>query len=98
MLKKIGTDDIRTSLGKILDCVNLRGDEFIIERKHQPLAALVPVAKLEALSRFAKSFALDMISGPASTKDEGKIDILANEAKHKSRRRRAKLPQKKAKK
>jgi antitoxin (DNA-binding transcriptional repressor) of toxin-antitoxin stability system len=93
MLKKIGTDDMRESMGRILDCVNLRGDEFIIERKHKPLAALVPVAKLEALSRFAKSFALEMISGPDTTiQDDEEIDFLANEAKHKSRK---KTPQKK---
>lgn len=90
MLKKIGTDDMRKSIGRILDCVSLRGDEFIIERKHLPMAALIPVAKLEAISQFSKSFALEMISGPTTTQDEDEINTLANEAKHKSRKKKAK--------
>jgi antitoxin (DNA-binding transcriptional repressor) of toxin-antitoxin stability system len=90
MLKKIGTDDMRKSMGEILDCVNLRGDEFIIERKHKPLAALVPIAKLEALSLMAKEVVVDMISGPGGKESQKKIDSLADEAKHKSRKKQAK--------
>ncbi len=88
MLKKIGTDDMRKKMGEILDCVNLRGDEFIIERKEKPLAALIPLAKLEALTKMAKSYVLDMLSGDRTHDSQATIDSLANEAKHGSRKPR----------
>lgn len=72
-------------MGEILDCVYLRGDEFIIERKQKPLAALVPVVKLEFLNKMAKNTIIDMITGPEA-KDPEIIDRLANEAKHESRK------------
>ena len=39
----------------LLNRVALRHDEFIIERKGKPLAALVPVARFEQIRRFARS-------------------------------------------
>ena len=36
-------------------------DEFIIERKGKPLAALVPVERLEQMRRFARTQALDFL-------------------------------------
>ncbi len=87
MLKKIGTDDIRKKMGEILDCVNLRGDEFIIERKRKPIAALVPISKLEAMTKIAKEFVLEQIlSGQSSDLSEAEIDALTDEAKHSSRK------------
>ena len=47
MLKKMSTLEVRQNLGEILDRVNLRDDQYIIERKGQPLAAVVPVWQLE---------------------------------------------------
>lgn len=93
MLKKIGTDAMRKCMGEILDCVNLRGDEFIIERKHKPLAALIPVSKLEALSKMAKEFVLGTIAAQDSyeeqeDEEQEEIDLLANEAKHQTRKKK----------
>lgn len=86
MQKKIGTDDMRKKMGEILDCVNLRGDEFIIERKEKPIAALIPLAKLEAMTKMAKNYALELISNPALASSQEEIDTLANEAKHLTRK------------
>ncbi len=47
MLKKISTLETRQNLGAILNRVSLRDDQYIIERKGQPLAAVVPVWQLE---------------------------------------------------
>lgn len=85
MLKKIGTDDMRKKMGEILDCVNLRGDEFIIERKHKPIAALIPLEKLEALTKMAKDYVLEIVSS-VTTASQEEIDTLANEAKHRARK------------
>lgn len=90
MLKKIGTDEIRKKMGEILDCVNLRGDEFIIERKQKPIAALIPLTKLEALTKMAKGYVLEQISGPSINMPQGDVDALANEVKHLSRKTKQK--------
>ena len=42
MTDRVSTIDVRQRLGDMLNRVALRNDEFIIERKGTPLAALVP--------------------------------------------------------
>jgi hypothetical protein len=57
----------------MLNRVALRQDEFIIERKGKPLAALVPVERLEQMRRFARRHALDALErqkGGALTDEE----------------------------
>jgi len=43
MTETISTLEVRQRLGDMLNRVALRHDEFVIERKGKPLAALVPV-------------------------------------------------------
>ena len=50
--------DVRQRIGDMLNRVALRHDEFIIERKGKPLAALVPVERLAQMRRFARRHAL----------------------------------------
>jgi prevent-host-death family protein len=54
--------DVRARIGDMLNRVALRHDEFIIERKGQPLAALVPVERLEQMRRFARQHARDFLA------------------------------------
>ena len=61
MTEKVSTIDVRQRIGDLLNRVALRHDEFIIERKGQPLAALVPVQRLEQMRRFARRQALDFL-------------------------------------
>ncbi len=78
---------MRKKLGEILDCVNLSGDEFIIERKHHPIAVLVPFSKLEALTNMAKIYAIELISSKSVNDiSQEDVDILVNKAKHDSRK------------
>lgn len=56
MLKKISTLEIRQNLGEILNRVNLRDDQYIIERKGRPLAAVVPIWQLEKWQREKEAF------------------------------------------
>lgn len=88
MLRKIKTDVIRKSLGKILDSVNLHGDQFVIQRGHESVAALVPIPKLIALEKIARDIVLDMLKGSANPESQEEIDKLANEAKHQSRKQK----------
>lgn len=61
MAQKVSTMDVRARIGDMLNRVALRHDEFIIERKGQPLAALVPVERLEQMRQFARQHALGFL-------------------------------------
>lgn len=61
MADKVSTMDVRQRIGDMLNRVALRHDEFIIERKGKPLAALVPVERLEQMQRFARRHALEFM-------------------------------------
>ena len=52
MFETLSTINVRQRIGEMLDRVALR-EEFIIERKGNTLAALVPVERLEQMRRFA---------------------------------------------
>jgi len=53
--------EVRQRIGDLLNRVALRHDEFIIERKGKPLAALVPVERLEQMRHFARRHALEFM-------------------------------------
>ena len=59
--------DVRQRIGDMLNRVALRHDEFIIERKGKPLAALVPVERLEQMRRFARRHALEFMENQKSS-------------------------------
>ena len=61
MADKVSTIEVRQRIGDMLNRVALRHDEFIIERKGKPLAALVPIERLEQMRRFARRHALDVM-------------------------------------
>jgi prevent-host-death family protein len=86
MPEKVSTLDVRQRIGDLLNRVALRHDEFIIERKGKPLAALVPVERLEQMRRFTRRHALEGLErqagGPLS--DEQAMD-LALEAQRAAR-------------
>jgi prevent-host-death family protein len=84
----IGTDTMRKKMGEVLDSVYFKGDEFIIERKAKPLAALVSIDKYNAMNKFFREFVLNGITKQnqnATGLSDQIVEDLANEAKHKSR-------------
>ena len=86
MTDKVSTMDVRQRIGDMLNRVALRHDEFIIERKGKPLAALVPVERLEQMRRFARRHALDfMDQQKPSALTDGQASELAADAKRWSR-------------
>lgn len=87
--ERISTLEIRRRLGELLDRVALRNDQFVIERKGRPLAALVPAAEVERLSRLTRRYILDVLERPKGPRlTQAEADRLADEAKHRSRSRR----------
>lgn len=82
MADKVSTMDVRQRIGDMLNRVALRHDEFIIERKGKPLAALVPVERLEQMRRFARRHALDFLERQQpSALTDAQASELATDAK-----------------
>lgn len=82
----LGTDELRKHMGEILDCVNLRGDQYVIERKGKPLALLIPIQKhCMNLQRDRQILETFMNRSGVGLSDDEAMD-LANEAKHESRK------------
>jgi prevent-host-death family protein len=77
MPETISTADVRQRIGDLLNRVALRHDEFVIERKGKPLAALVPVERLEQMRQFARRHALDFLeqqeSAPLSDDEAARL-------------------------
>ncbi|MCI0585688.1 MAG: type II toxin-antitoxin system Phd/YefM family antitoxin [Planctomycetes bacterium] len=97
MTERVSTIDVRQRIGDLLNRVALRNDEFIIERKGKPLAALVSVERLAQMRRFARRQGLEFLKrqekGPLD--DAGAME-LALEAQRWARRR-ARRPRPRAK-
>lgn len=86
---KISTLDIRQKLGDLLNRVALRQDEFIIERKGKPLAALVPIDKMIQIQVAARLHLVSILKDQKKNKiSQSVVDQLADAAKHASRKKR----------
>lgn len=87
MHEKVTTMEIRARLGDILNRVSLRNDEFVVERKGKPLAAIVPVGRLDQMRRAARAHLAERLQAPAAVPAR-EADRLADEAKHRTRKAR----------
>ena len=82
MKERVTTIEVRQKLGDLLNRVDLRHDQFIIERKGKPIAALVPVEKLDQMDRAARLQILEILErqkGLASL-SQTEADQLADRA------------------
>jgi len=93
--EKVSTIDVRQRIGDLLNRVALRHDEFVIERKGKPLAALVPIERLEQMRRFARRHGLELLEKPSTVSEEQALEI-ALEAQR-SARKQARKPRRRAK-
>ena len=94
MADTVSTMDVRQRIGDMLNRVALRHDEFIIERKGKPLAALVPVERLEQMRRFARRHGREFMEQqkPSALSDKQAMELAA-EAKQWARRRASRASQ-----
>lgn len=90
MTERISTLQIRQRLGDILNRVALRNDQFIIERKGKPLAAMVPVERLAQMQQAAHLHLLRILERQPGALSQTEADRIATEAKHRTRRPRRK--------
>jgi len=91
MAEKVSTIEVRQRIGDLLNRVALRHDEFVIERKGKPLAALVPVERLEQMRRFARRHATEVLE---RRKDSGVSEDEALEIALEAQRAARKRPRK----
>ena len=90
MIETVSTLEIRQRLGDLLNRVALRHDQFVIERKGKPLAAMVPVERLKQMQQAARLHLLSVLAQKSEGISQSQADQLANEAKHRTRRPRRK--------
>ena len=92
MAEKVSTIEVRQRIGDLLNRVALRHDEFVIERKGKPLAALVPVERLEQMRRFARRHALELLEKQkqSSLSEEQALEV-GLEAQRSARKRTRKF-------
>ena len=86
--EKISTLEVRQRLGDILNRVAHRNDQFIIERKGKPLAAVVPVERLEQMRRAARMHLLQILGRQEGKLSDAQAARIADEAKHRTRKAR----------
>lgn len=74
--------DLRARLGEIVDRVRLRSERFIVERKGEEMAAVVPVGHLRRIEEYAHWYALDAMARMARelAASEDEIDSVVDEA------------------
>lgn len=87
MQRTVSTIEVRERLGDLLDRVALRYDEFVIERRGKPLAALVPLGTLEKMRSTALRTLVEFVDRQPGGLSEAEADALADEAKHRTRPR-----------
>jgi len=79
---------IRRRIGSLLDRLALHHDEFVIERKGRPLAALEPIGRFEQMRRFARRRVLDfVVEQSGSSLGQEQATALALEAQRSARER-----------
>ena len=83
--KTVKPAEVRQQLGDLLDRVALEDDEFVIERRGRPMAALVSVDKLQRIERAAELQLLDALEVHARKLTQAQVDEIANTAKHRNR-------------
>lgn len=93
MREKVSTLEVRARLGDMLNRVALRHDEFVIERKGKPLAALVPVERLEQMRAYARLHAREFMQkrtaeAPPLTEEEAMKEALLAQAEARAEKRK----------
>jgi prevent-host-death family protein len=85
--ERINTAEVRQRLGDLLDRVADGREQFVIERRGKPLAAIVPFAQYEQLQRAAELELERLLDRHARRLTMKQAEELARAAKTRSRRR-----------
>ena len=84
MRETLKTAEVRQRLGDLLDRVADRRDQFVIERRGKPMAALVPFEKYERMQRAAEVELLSVLDRDARRLTRKQAEELARRVKYRS--------------
>lgn len=84
MSETIKPGDLRQKLGRVLDRVEDDRDQFVIERRGRPLAALVPYAKYQRLEQAAERDILRILDRDQRQLTRQQIADLSRRAQRKT--------------
>ena len=92
-MQTLSAMDVRKKLGEILSKVELRGEEFIIEKGGKPSAVIVPYKKIRrirdrALQDIGEMFAQPSKKGLNRDLSDEDVENFVNQAIHESRRKK----------
>ncbi len=81
-LKVVTAIKARQIFGTIMNAVSFGNDQYIVERKGQPMVAIIPIKKLEQMNKARQRFFKNMsqISNSFSEEDPRVLDDLLAEA------------------
>lgn len=90
-METISAMDVRQKLGEILAKIELRGEEFIIEKGGKPSAVLIPYKKIQRIRQRALKEIGGMLDQAASKNpnadlSDQEIERFVEQAIHESRR------------
>lgn len=88
MIEKISPGRIRQRLSAVLSRVAVKNDQFIVERRGKPLAAVVPMERFEQMRRAARMHLMQVVERQDGKLTEAQAERLADEAKHLTRKAR----------
>ncbi len=94
MSKTISALKARQNLGRVMNEVALRGDDYIIERSGKPMVAVIPMERYQALQRDWDEFfeGLAEMSANIEDRDYALVDKLVDEAVRAARKPKTKKP------
>ncbi len=85
MSETVKPAEVRQRLGDLLDRVADRRDDFVIERRGKPLAAIVPFAKYQQLQKAAEMELLSAFDRHARELTQQQAEVLARRIKRRVR-------------
>lgn len=95
MTKKVNALKARKNLGRLLEEVYYKGDQYVIERAGRPMAAVVPVWQLEEWQKRRKRF-FGMVEELWKQNKKVKPEVIEREVQEAVRAVRAKATRRKA--
>lgn len=85
MKETVKTTEVRKRLGDLLDRVADRRDQFVIERRGKPMAALVPFASYQRMQQAAEVELLSSLDRDARRLTRQQAQEMASRVKQRTR-------------
>lgn len=85
MKATLTTIDLRHHLGEILNRVDLRHEQFVIERKGKQMAAIIPIGLFNEIQVAARKHMVQFLNDLKTDFSDAEAMVIANEIKHEAR-------------